>query len=1018
MNNLTKIVLKRPVTIIMCLLCLVVFGISSVKDSRQELTPEMSMPMLMVVTAYPGAQPKDVDELIGKEIESAVGSLSGIKKVTSKSSENRSTVTLQYEYGTDLDKAYDDLKKKIDGISANLPEDSKVPVVMELDMASTADIALVVSGRDTENQYDYVKQDIVPEFEKLSNAAEVSIAGGSEDYIKVELNMEKMQQYKLSMSSVANDISASDVKMPGGTVEVGRKKAAISSRLKFDTEDSLQDIPLTVPGNNIVYLGDIASIYTTSEKEGSIARYNGNNTVSLSISKQQSSTAAELSKEVKNAIKALESVNPELDIQMIHDSSEDIMASLFSIAETVVLGIIISMIVIWLFFGDLKASLIVGSSIPVSILAALILMKLMDYSLNMLTLAALSMGVGMMVDNSIVVMESCFRVTAQEKKEFIDYFMDALKGSEIVAASVFGSTLTTCVVFLPLAFLSGMAGQMFKPLGFTIVFCMGASLISAITIVPLCYLIYKPEEARAPLSTPVQKLQEAYRTIIRYILPKKKTVMTVSILLLLVSFLMAGQLKVSLITADDQGQLAITVNMVPGLKTNEVDELLEKVEDAFSDYDEMDSYITSYGGSGVSAGSSASILVYLKDNRKISTEQTVDIFKEKLSHVSDCNITVEENSYANMNSSGDSYELNIKSANYDQLKRTSEELVSKLMVRPELTRIHSSIENSAPVVEVTVDPVKAKAKGISPSSIGHSVYQAINGVNAKSIEVDGDDVEVKVQYMEGEFKTMDQIRNMTLSLSNGGFAALNDVAELSFQDSPASITREDKQYVVTITGDYTSAAEKNTKSMINSEVVAPNINPIVSIGTSAIDETTTEELTSLLTAISLAIFLVFVVMSAQFESPRFSFMVMTTIPFSLIGAFGLLFFAGCELSMVVMLGFLMLVGTVVNSGILYVDTVNQYKEEMPLEEAMIEAGATRLRPILMTTLTTVLSMIPMALALGHSGEMMQGLAIVNIGGLTASTVLSLLMLPVYYNIMSKKGEKERKKRERSEKTDK
>ena len=468
MNNLTKIVLKRPVTIIMCLLCLVVFGISSVKDSRQELTPEMSMPMLMVVTAYPGAQPKDIDELIGKEIESAVGSLSGIKKVTSKSSENRSTVTLQYEYGTDLDKAYDDLKKKIDGISSNLPEDSEVPVVMELDMASTADIALVVSGGETENQYDYVKQDIVPEFEKLSNAAEVSIAGGSEDYIKVELNMEKMQQYKLSMSSVANDISASDVKMPGGAIEVGRKKAAISSRLKFDTEDSLQNIPLTAPGNNIVYLGDIASIYTTSEKEGSIARYNGNNTVSLSISKQQSSTAAELSKEVKSAMKALESVNPGLDIQMIHDSSEDIMASLFSIAETVVLGIIISMIVIWLFFGDLKASLIVGSSIPVSILAALILMKFMDYSLNMLTLAALSMGVGMMVDNSIVVMESCFRVTAQEKKEFIDYFKDALKGSEIVASSVFGSTLTTCVVFLPLAFLSGMAGQMFKPLGFTI----------------------------------------------------------------------------------------------------------------------------------------------------------------------------------------------------------------------------------------------------------------------------------------------------------------------------------------------------------------------------------------------------------------------------------------------------------------------------------------------------------------------------------------------------------------------
>ena len=1005
MNQLTKLVLKRPITIIMCLLCLVVFGVSSVTNARQELTPEMNMPILIIMTTYPGAQPKDVDELISKKIEDAVGSLSSIKKVSSTSSENNSIVTLQYEYGTDLDKAYDDLKKKIDEVSVNLPDDSRTPVVMELDMSSSSDIALVVNGGDNENQYDYVKQVIVPEFEKLSDVAEVSVAGGSENYIKVELNPEKMQQYKITMSSIANDISSSDVKMPGGLIEIGRKKAAISSRLKFDTEDSLKNIPLTVPGNNIVYLGDIAAINTTSDKEGSIARYNGEMTVSLSISKQQSSTAAELSKEVESTIKTLKAANPGLDIQIVNDSSKDIRASLISIAETVILGIIISMIVIWLFFGDIKASLIVGSSIPVSILTALIMMKFMDFSLNMLTLAALSMGVGMMVDNSIVVMESCFRVTSQEKKNFIDYFQDALKGTGIVSSSVLGSTLTTCVVFLPLAFLNGMAGQLFKPLGFTIVFCMGASLVSAITVVPLCYLIYKPKERLAPLATPIKKLQSLYRNLLRFILPKKKTVMAVSLLLLFGSFLLASQLNVSLITADDQGQIAITVDMVPGIKTAQADEVLKKVESSFSDYKELDSYITSYGGSGVSTGNAASIIVYLKENRKVSTKHAVDIFKEKLSHVSDCKITVKENSYADMNGSSDSYELILKSTDYDQLKNTSEQIVTKLMDRTELTQIHSTLENAAPVVEVAVDPVKAKAKGISPSSIGHSVYQAINGVTAKTIEVDGDDVDVKVQYPEEEFKSVDQIRNMTLSLTNGGFAAINDVAELSFVDSPASITRENKQYTATITGDYTSTAGKNTKSIINREIVIPNLSPLVSQGTSTVDEQTTEELTSLLSAIILAVFLVFVVMAAQFESPRFSFMVMTTIPFSLIGAFGLMFLTNCELSMVAMLGFLMLIGTVVNSGILYVDTVNQYKENMSLEEAMIEAGATRLRPILMTTLTTVLSMIPMALALGHSGKMMQGLAVVNIGGLVASTVLSLLMLPVYYSLMSKKERK-------------
>lgn len=321
------------------------------------------------------------------------------------------------------------------------------------------------------------------------------------------------------------------------------------------------------------------------------------------------------------------------------------------------------------------------------------------------------------------------------------------------------------------------------------------------------------------------------------------------------------------------------------------------------------------------------------------------------------------------------------------------------MKREELTRVHSSLENSAPVVEVEVDAIQAKAAGITPSSIGHSVYQVINGATACELKVDGEDVDVNVQYPPDEFASIDQIRQMTLTLPNGGYTALSDVAEISFQDSPASIRREDKQYVVTVSGDYNGTPDKDIKNRLFKETVEPNLSALVSQGTSSVDESTMEEMTNLLKAVLLAVFLVFVVMASQFESPRFSFMVMTTIPFSLIGAFGLMFLVDSELSMVALLGFLMLIGTVVNSGILYVDTVNQYRQVMDIQTAMVEAGAARLRPILMTTLTTILSMIPMAAAWGHSGEMMQGLAIVNIGGLAASTILSLLMLPVYYSMM-------------------
>lgn len=1001
MKKLTDLVLKRPVTMIMFLLCLALFGISAIKNSKQELTPEMNMPMLMVMTTYSGAQPKDVDALISQKIESAVGALSGVKKISSSSAEGRSTVTIQYEYEKDLDEAYDDLKKKIDAVVSELPDEANTPVVLELDTSSSADMTLVVSREGEDNQYGYVNREIVPEFEKLSNAAEVAIAGGSDDFIRVELIPEQMTQYGLSLSSIAKDISAAEVEMPGGTIGVGRKNASISTHLGYETEESLKEIPLTVPENNIVYLGDVANIYTTQDVDGSIAHYNGEDTVTLSISKQQSTTAAALSKEVNSMVKSLSKEDSQLNIHVVNDSADDIRDSLYSIAETILLAMVLSMAVIWLFFGDWKASLIVGSSIPFSILTALILMNAMGFSLNMLTLAALSMGVGMMVDNSIVVLESCFRITDKRKSGAADYFHDALEGAGVVGPSVFGSTLTTCVVFLPLAVLGGMAGQLFKPLGFTIVFCMSASLISSVTIVPLCYMLYKPAEKKAPLSTLIQKLQVGYGKAMRFILPKKKTVMGVSVLLLVFSFWIAMQLNISMLSSDDQGQIAITVEMVPGLKSAEAAKLLQKVETAFSDYDEIESYITGYGGSGAGSGSSASIMVYLKEDRKISTKDAVKIFREKLSSVTDCSLTVEENSLSG-STTASGYELIIKGTDYDELKAVSDKVVSGLMEREELTHVHSSLENSAPVVEVAVDGVQAKAAGITPGTVGQSVYQVINGANAMELKVDGEDVKVKVQYPPDEFSSVDQIRQMTLSLSDGGYVALSDIADISFQDSPASIKREDKQYVVTISGDYTPLAEKNTKNVIFTEVVEPYLSAQVNQGSSSLDESTMEEMMNLLSAVLVAIFLVFVVMAAQFESPRFSFMVMTTIPFSLIGAFGLLFLTNCELSMVALLGFLMLIGTVVNSGILYVDTVNQYKEEMDLQEAMIKAGVTRLRPILMTTLTTMLSMIPMALALGHSGEMMRGLAIVNIGGLLASTILSLLMLPVYYSIIRKK----------------
>ncbi len=1010
--GLTKGVLKRPVTTILVILCLIVFGATSVFSSKLELTPEMEMPMMVVFTMYPGANPEDVDELVTKPIEDEIGTLNAIKSVTSYSNENMSMVLLEYEYGTDMDKAYSDLKKKTDSMQASLPDDVETPTIMEFNINEQATMTLAVNNDKAENLYNYVDSKIVPELEKISSVASVDISGGREEYIKVEVIPEKLSQYHLSISSVATAVASADLAYPAGSTQVGSQDLSVTTGVDFSDMESLKRIPITVANGSTIYLQDVANIYSTLEDAAGIGRYNGRDTISLSVKKQQKSSAGEVSKAVNSTISKLTEANPDLEIVIVDDNSDMINNSLSSVLQTMIMAIIISMIIIFLFFGDIKASLIVGTSIPISILAALVMIRLMGFSLNVITLGSLVLGVGMMVDNSIVVLESCFRAT--KGKGFEGFRSAALEGCSIVIQSIIGSTATTCVVFLPLAFLSGMSGQMFKPLGFTIVFCMIASLISAMTVVPLCYTMYQPREREtSPLSGFVRGLQNWYRKTMKKLLPKKKTVMFTSIGLLLFSFFLATQIKMELMPATDGGTIQITAELRPGLGIEKANEILVQMEDYITQDPDLDSYILSYGSSGlsVSGGSSASLTAYLKDDRSRTTKEVIRDWSPVLTAIPNANVTLEsQSSTSMMGSSTDGVEYILQSTQYDELRDASDRIVQELKDRPELTRIHSTLENSAPVVQIDVDPLKAAAEGLSPAQVGAAVNMMLSGNEATTLDSDGQEISVMVEYPDGEYDTIDQVKGIVLDTPSGGSVALADIADIYFKDSPQNIIRSDKEYQVTITGDFVdgiSAEEQDAlEKQIYDETVVPNLSETITRAQNQVDEAMMEEFAALFQAIMMAIFLIFVVMAAQFESPKFSIMVMTTIPFSLIGSFGLLFLADASISMTSLLGFLMLVGTVVNNGILYVDTANQYRATMDRDTALIEAGATRLRPILMTTLTTVVSMIPMGVGYGESGELMQGLALVNVGGLIASTILSLLMLPVYYTLMNRQRKEE------------
>lgn len=1001
MIRLTKFSLKRPVTLVLALLTFLFFGLGSVLNAPMELTPDMEMPMMLVTTAYPGASPLDINELICKKIEAEVSTLNGIDTVNTYAMENVSMVWLQYEYGTNMDKAYINLKKALDNIAGSMPEDAKDSVISEIKMNRTEDVVLSISGGTDGNLYDYVDSVILPEFEKLSSVGQVTLSGGQKGYIRVELDPVKMAQYHLTMTSLANLLKSASFTLPAGTVDYGRQNLTVSIGADYKDIERIKNIVLPLPGGEVICLSDVARVYDALEEKNTLSRYNGEDVVSISIVKQQSFSAVDVSRAVKGVIEELEAANPSLKITVISQTADNIISSIRNVFQTLIMAVVLSMIILFIFFGDIKASLIVGSSIPVSVMIALTLMRAAGFSMNLISIGSLVLGVGMIVDASIVVLESCFR-----SKENRGFYEAAMEGTRIVIGSITGSTATTCVVFIPLALLQGLSGQLFRQLGYTIVFCMVASLFSAVMIVPLLYHFIHPIEKQENLASRILAwVQDAYRETVGSLLPKKKTVIFAAVVLLIISFVMASQVGVVLMPTTDQGSIAITAKVQPGIKTEEAQTIASRIEAFVQGDPDVENYQMTYGTSIEDPSDRQITLVaYLKKKRSRSTAKIIEEWQPKLVQMPDTSVTVKNHSENSSNSTS-TVEIDLQSTDYQKVKEAADDLVMKLRSQPYLLNIHSYAENAAPVVKIDVDPLQAESIGMTPSAIAGMIYQSITGVDVMEYSSNNQTITVKMKYPKEEYDTIEDIKGMLIPGTDGTLTPVSQLAEVSFQDSARVLVRRDKKYQVAITADKVAGYKGDANREANAYVDSLGLPPGVEKTVSSYNEIMNREMRALMNALITAVFLIFIVMAIQFESPRFSLMVMFTIPFALIGAFGLLWLFDVSISMNSMLGFLMMVGTVVNNGILYVDTVNQYKLEMPLDTALVEAGATRIRPILMTTLTTVISMLPMAAAYGENGEVLQALALVNVGGLIASTLLSLLLLPTLYRMLDRAGKK-------------
>ena len=1007
--ELTRLALRRPVSTVIVIAAIVIFGFMSIFQMNMQLSPDMEMPMFLVYTQYLGVAPEDIDELVTQPVEETGAKLKGIKNIESISYENLSMVMFQYDYGTDMDDAYMDLLEALNAKQNELPKDCGKPYIIELNMNQIPSVVISASTDGDADVLNYVNDKVVPELEKLADVAEVKVSGGEEAYISVTLDQQKMNQYGVTMSDVVTYINAADFTMPVGTAYYGRSSMNVSISAEYNTINQLLAIPVTTKKGGVIQLSDVADISQKYKDSGSLSRYNGLNNVTINISKRQRAGDVAVAKAVRNTISKLAKESEGVNFEIISDQSEGVKSSLKSVAETLILGMALSMLILFLFFGDLKGSFIVGCSMPVSVLLTIILMNFMEFSLNVVTMGGMVIGVGMMVDNSIVVLESCFRMRDRD----LDFRESALEGTKYVMNSIIASTATTVVVFLPIALTKGLTGQIFKPLGFTIVFSLLASLFSAITLVPLFFSKYKPVEKKtSPVTKLVNAISNVYSEFLKRVLHHKAIAFIIAIALLVGSGFAATNLHTELIPASDSGHIQISINGRPGLKIEEYDRFITEIESMVA----AEANVEKYSLSASAQDASGSVDAYLLKDRTRETSEIAEEWRLSLVNTTGFDVSVSEISDTGIGGmsasdmSNDDITITLSGSKRDDLKDASNQVEQMMKTVPGIISTTSTANGSGSKAKIVIDPIKAAAVGFTPAIVASNVNMALSGVETIDIINNRKEYKVTVEYPKGTYEKVTDLNQLTMISPVGKTVVLGDISEIVYTDSPQQIERSNSRYSVTISATPTKSAKYTAEDEIEANVKQMVFPGDCAESTSISDEMMTEELTTLGMAILVSFLLVLMLMAMQFESIKFSMMVMWCVPFSLVGSIGLMLLTQVTVSMVAMMGILMLIGTVVNNGILYVDTTNQMRETMSREKALVEAGRIRLRPILMTSLTTILAMVPMSVGLGEGTEMMQSMGIVIIGGYVASTFLTLLLLPVFYVLMDNIGSKKRNKK--------
>ncbi|MDR1342644.1 MAG: efflux RND transporter permease subunit [Prevotellaceae bacterium] len=1024
---------RNPISTILIFVGAVVMGVFSFQRLSIDLYPEMEIPYLSVITSYVGASAEDIEQNITRRMEDNLNTVSNLKKITSSSRENMSVVSLEFEWGTNLDEASNDVRDALGRIESYLPDDADKPLIIKLSTSMMPIMVLAATANESyDGLYKMLDEKVANPINRIDGVGQVSIAGAPTREVQVNVDPQKMEAYRLTIEQLGQIIAAENANIPAGAMDIGSERMSLRVEGEFAQSSQIKDIVVANVGGREIRMSDIAVVRDTIKKMTVEETVNGRKAVRVVIMKQSGANTVAICEAVQKLLPQLKKSLPaDVDFNVFFDSSTHITDSINSLSETVVYAFIFVILVVLTFLGRWRATIIICLTIPLSLLTSFIYLMLTGGTLNIISLSSLSIAIGMVVDDAIVVLENITK-HLERKARPNDA---AVYGTNEVWLSVIASTLTIIAVFLPLTMLGGMAGIMFEQLGWIVTIVITTSVVAAVTITPMLsakMLRYKAEHTYKgtgivykPIDYALAKIDAGYARLLGWVVRHKTTTIVTSFLLFVASLFLLGQVPTDFIPKSDESRVEAKVELPVNFNLEETSALAHRLEAVFHDScpgeieyisvsagaDDQAGFAALFGNSGVNQISYSLRLVERKDRTRTQDEigEVLRNIIKRVPEIEKYSVTGGGGMGGGMGNS--TVDVKVYGYSFDQTNKVAAELAEKMRTVPGARDVNVSREKMKVEMQVDFDRQKLAKFGVNTATAATYVRNRINGLTASLYREDGEEYDIVVRYDEPFRTSVADIRNILLYNSAGQAIRLSEVATVVERFTPPTIEREDRQRVVTVSaalapGVALGQVAAGTRACLQQLDIPQGVD--VAIAGTVEDQE--ESFADMLTLMLLIILLVYIVMAAQFESLSKPLIIMVSILFAFTGVFLALWLTNTSLSMIALIGAIMLVGIVVKNGIVIVDFTNLQRERgMALNKAVVTAGKSRLRPVLMTSLTTILGMIPLAVGSGEGAEMWQPMGIAIIGGLTFSTLMTLLVVPALYTAFNfGRGKKERK----------